>query len=60
MRRGFGDYVQLAVDLKARGAEISKSSLHVYGSKLEKRMAQWRASAEQARNRPVVNARMTR
>jgi len=47
--RGFSDYVQLAADLKQRGAEISKSALHRYGSKLEERMAQWRFSAEQAR-----------
>lgn len=49
LRRGFADYVQLAVDLKTRGAEVSKSALHRYGSRLEERMAQWKASAEQAR-----------
>lgn len=47
--RGFGDYVALAADLKAKGAAISKSSLHRYGSKFEERMAQLRASTEQAR-----------
>lgn len=47
--RGFGDYVQLAADLKARGAEVSKSSLHRYGSPFEKRMAQVKMSNEQAR-----------
>jgi len=49
VKRGFGDYVALAVDLKAKGAEISKSSLHRYGSKFEERMAQLRVSTEQAR-----------
>ncbi len=47
--RGFGDYVQLAADLKARGAEVSKSALHRYGSPFEKRMAQLKMSNEQAR-----------
>lgn len=47
--RGFGDYVQLAADLKARGADVSKSSLHRYGSPFEKRMAQLKMSNEQAR-----------
>ena len=47
--RGFGDYVQLAADLKARGAEVSKSSLQRYGSPFEKRMAQLKMSNEQAR-----------
>lgn len=47
--RGFGDYVQLAADLKARGAEVSKSALQRYGSPFEKRMAQLKMSTEQAR-----------
>ena len=47
--RGFGDYVQLAADLKARGAEVSKSALQRYGSPFEKRMAQLKMSNEQAR-----------
>lgn len=34
VKRGFGDYVQLAADLKARGAEVSKSALQRYGSLL--------------------------
>lgn len=38
--RGFGDYVQLAADLKARGAEVSKSALQRYGSRwMTKRFA---------------------
>ncbi len=49
VKRGFGDYVQLAADLKARGADISKSGLQRYGSPFEKRMAQLKMSYEQAR-----------
>lgn len=49
VRRGFGDYVQLAADLQARGATISKSGIHRYGSQFEKRMAQLKMSNEQAR-----------
>ena len=49
VKRGFGDYVQLAADLKARGESVSKSALHRYGSQFEKRMAQLKMSNEQAR-----------
>lgn len=49
VRRGFADYNQLAADLQAQGAEVSKSSLHRYGSKFEERMAQLKVSTEQAR-----------
>lgn len=49
MARGFGDYVQLAADLKARGAEVSKSALQRYGSPFEQRMAQLKLASEQAR-----------
>lgn len=49
LRRGFADYVQLAADLKARGAEVSKSALHRYGSTFEKRMAQLKMASDQAR-----------
>lgn len=49
VKRGFADYVRLAADLQARGAEVSKSSLHRYGSKFEERMAQLKVSTEQAR-----------
>ena len=49
VRRGFGDYVQLAADLKARGAEVSKSALQRYGSPFERRMAQLKMASEQAR-----------
>lgn len=49
VKRGFADYVQLAADLRARGAEVSKSGLHRYGSKFEERLAQLKASTDQAR-----------
>ena len=49
LRRGFADYLQLAADLKARGADVSKSALHRYGSTFEKRMAQLKMASEQAR-----------
>lgn len=49
VKRGFADYVQLAADLQAKGAEVSKSGLHRYGSKFEQRMAQLKASTEQAK-----------
>ena len=49
VRRGFGDYVQLATDLKARGADVSKSALQRYGSPFEQRMAQLKMASEQAR-----------
>lgn len=49
VKRGFANYEQLAADLQARGAEVSKSSLHRYGSKFEERMAQLKVSTEQAR-----------
>ena len=47
--RGFGDYVQLAADLKARGADVSKSALQRYGSPFEQRMAQLKMASDQAR-----------
>jgi hypothetical protein len=49
LKRGFKDYVQLAADLQEKGADLSKSALHRYGSKFEQRMAQLKASTEQAR-----------
>lgn len=49
VRRGFADYVQLAADLKARGADVSKSALHRYGSPFEQRLAQLKMASEQAR-----------
>ena len=49
VKRGFGDYIQLAADLKARGADVSKSALQRYGSPFEQRMAQLKMASEQAR-----------
>lgn len=49
VRRGFSDYVQLAQDLQAQGAAVSKSALHRYGTRFEERLAQLKASTEQAR-----------
>jgi len=48
IRRGFGDYKQLAIDLKERGADASKSGLHRYGSNLERKLSAIRASTEAA------------
>lgn len=48
VRRGFGDYVQLAQDLKARGADISKSGLQRYGAPFERQMARVKMATEQA------------
>lgn len=49
LKRGFADYVQLAADLKAKGADLSKSGLHRYGSVFEERLGKLRTSMEQAR-----------
>ncbi len=49
LKRGFANYLQLAADLKTKGADVSKSSLHRYGSRFEERMAQLKAGTEQAR-----------
>lgn len=49
VRRGFGDYAQLAADLKARGADVSASGLQRYGSPFEKAMARVKIASEQAR-----------
>lgn len=49
VKRGFGDYVQLAADLKARGAEVSKSALQRYGSPFERSLAAVKMASEQAR-----------
>ena len=48
VKRGFGDYVQLARDLKARGADVSKSALQRYGSPFERSMARVKMATEQA------------
>lgn len=49
VRRGFGDYVQLAADLRAKGADVSKSGLQRYGSQFEADLANMRIAGEQAR-----------
>jgi hypothetical protein len=49
VRRGFADYEELAADLKAKGADVSKSSLHRYGSAFEERLAKLKMASEQAR-----------
>jgi hypothetical protein len=46
---GFAKYELLATELEAKGHAIGKSSLHRYGSKFEQRMAQLKASTEQAK-----------
>lgn len=55
VRRGFSDYVQLAVDLKEESAsrgmpvDASKSSIHRYGANLERKLSAIKASTEAAR-----------
>lgn len=49
MARGFSNYEQLAADLKARGADVSRSALQRYGSPYEKKLAQLKLAGEQAR-----------
>lgn len=44
----FADYELLAADLQAKGYDISKSSLHRYGSQFEKKMAALKLATEQA------------
>lgn len=46
---GFQGYVQLQGWLRAQGYDISKSSLHRYGSRLEEKVAKLKASADRAR-----------
>jgi hypothetical protein len=45
----FADYELLAGGLKAKGYDISKSSLHRYGSQFEKKMAAIKIATEQAK-----------
>jgi hypothetical protein len=49
VRRGFSDYTELAKALNEQGVETSKSGLHRYGSKLEKKLSAVRDSTEAAR-----------
>ncbi len=45
----FSDYEQLAAELKDRGYDISRSSVHRYGQRLERRLSAIKASTEAAR-----------
>jgi hypothetical protein len=45
----FSGYVELEDWLRGLGVEVSKSSIHRYGSKLDQRMAELKASTEQAK-----------
>lgn len=47
--RGFTGYVDLEGWLRDQGFEISKSAIHRYGQKIERRMAAIRASTEAAK-----------
>lgn len=49
LQSSFQGYVHLQDWLRAQGYEISKSSLHRYGSRLEENVAKLKASAERAR-----------
>lgn len=44
----FADYELLSAELKAKGFDISKSSLHRYGSQFEKKLAAVKLATEQA------------
>lgn len=44
----FADYELLAEELKGKGYDISKSSLHRYGSQFEKKLAAVKLATEQA------------
>lgn len=45
----FGGYEALAGELKARGYDVSKSSLHRYGQSFEERLGALKAATEQAK-----------
>ena len=49
VKGNFSRYEQRAAELKARGADISKSGLHRYGTNLERRLGAIKASTEAAR-----------
>lgn len=54
IRGGFAGYVELEAWLRAQGFEVGKSSIHRYGSQMERRLAELRRSTEEAR--ALVNA----
>jgi len=45
----FSGYEQLEAELKARGVQIGKSSIHRYGSAFEKKLANLKLASEQAK-----------
>lgn len=45
----FSGYEQLEAELKARGFDIGKSSIHRYGSQFEEKLATLKLASEQAR-----------
>lgn len=47
--RGFTGYAELEAWLRGQGFEISKSAIHRYGQKIERRMAAIKASTEAAK-----------
>lgn len=49
IKRGFSDYAQLAADLQARGADVSRSGLQRYASPFERSLAKVKMANEQAR-----------
>jgi len=49
IRGGFSGYVELEAWLRQQGYEVSKSSIHRYGSAMEQRLADLRRSTEEAR-----------
>jgi hypothetical protein len=49
IKNAFGQYELLSAQLKKRGYDISKSSLHRYGSAFEERLGAMRAATEQAK-----------
>lgn len=46
---GFQGYVELEAWLRAQGYQVSKSSIHRYGSQMEQRLAELKRSTDEAR-----------
>lgn len=49
IRGGFAGYVELQEWLRGQGYQLSKSSIHRYGSQMEQRLAELRRSTDEAR-----------
>jgi len=49
IRGGFAGYVELEAWLRAQGYQVSKSSIHRYGSQMEQRLAELKRSTDEAR-----------